>query len=158
MKIVVIGDSHGNIANLKLVMGFAKKIKAGGIIHCGDWDNLLAAKTVYSYKIPVYGVLGNADIDPKMRKMIKDQAQSAKLRLWLRVNLGGREIGVIHNLTISHQPLTIGLDVVFCGHRHFKSERTVDGVRVVSPGALHSVKPSFAVYDTGTNGVEFFDL
>ncbi|PIP57073.1 YfcE family phosphodiesterase, partial [Candidatus Woesebacteria bacterium CG22_combo_CG10-13_8_21_14_all_45_10] len=37
MKIVVISDSHGNIANLKHVLGFAKKIKAEAIIHCGDW-------------------------------------------------------------------------------------------------------------------------
>lgn len=150
MKIVVIGDSHGNIANVKLVLGFAGKIKADGIIHCGDWDNLRAVKMVYSYKIPVYGVLGNADIDPRIAKMVNGQ--------WLKINLGGEEVGIIHNLTISHKPLTIGCDVVFCGHRHFKSERIINGVKVISPGALHSVKPSFAVYDTITNGVEFFDL
>ena len=158
MKIVVISDSHGIIANLKLVMGFAQKMKAGAIIHCGDWNNLKSVEEIFSYKIPVYGVLGNADVDPEIAKMIKDQAQSAKLRLWLRVNLGGREIGVIHNLTISHKPLAIDCDIIFCGHRHFKSERIVDGVKIVSPGALHSIEPSFAVYDTDINGVEFFDL
>ncbi|MCX6705754.1 MAG: metallophosphoesterase family protein [Candidatus Woesebacteria bacterium] len=79
MKIVVIGDSHGNIANLKLVAGFAKKIKADGLIHCGDWDNLQAVKIIYSCKIPIYGVLGNADIDPKMAKIVNGQ--------WLKIDL-----------------------------------------------------------------------
>lgn len=151
MKVVVISDSHGNIANIELILGFAKKIKAGAIIHCGDWDDLRAVKMVYSYKIPVFGVLGNADIDPEIARMVNGQ--------WLKINLGNRKIGITHNyLAIKHQPLAIDCDVVFCGHRHFKSERIIDGVKVVSPGALHSVKPSFAVYDTDTNGVEFFDL
>ena len=46
MKIIVIADSHGNIANLKHVMEFGKKIKVGAIIHCGDWDNVKAVETV----------------------------------------------------------------------------------------------------------------
>jgi len=149
MKIVVIGDSHGNIANLKLMVGFAEKIKADGIIHCGDWDNLQAVKIVYSCKIQVYGVLGNADIDPGIAKIVNGQC--------LKINLGGRKIGVVHNFkdfVIDKKKL----DIIFCGHRHFKCERVVNGVKVVSPGALHSVKPSFTVYDTDTNGVEFFDL
>ena len=149
MKIVVIGDSHGNIANIKLVLGFANKIKAGAIIHCGDWDNLKAVKLIYSFKIPVYGVLGNADIDPRITKMVKDQR--------LKINLGGRKIGVCHNLR--HFSLYIhSLNILFVGHRHFKSERIVNGVKIISPGALHSVEPSFAVYDTAINKVEFFDL
>lgn len=151
MKAVVISDSHGNIANIKLVLEFAKKIKAGAVIHCGDWDNLRAVEEVLKSRIPVYGVLGNADVDPEIAKIVKDQ--------WLKVNLGGRKIGITHNyLTIEHQPLVINCDIVFCGHRHFKSEKIIDGIKVISPGALHSVKLSFAVYDTDTNGVEFFDL
>lgn len=149
MKVIVISDSHGNISNIKLVLGFARKIKAGAIIFCGDWDNSQAVKLVYSYKIPVYGVLGNADIDPRIAKMFNGE--------WLEVNLGGRKIGVVHNIKdfIFKKKK---LDIIFCGHRHFKSERIVNGVKVVSPGALHSIKSSFAVYDTDTNGVEFCDL
>jgi len=150
MKIVVISDSHGNIANLKHVLGFAKKIKAEAIIHCGDWDNLAAVDTVLSARIPLHSVVGNADVDPEIAKMVNRQ--------WLKVNLGGRKIGVVHNLTISHQPLAIDLDVIFCGHRHFKMEKMINGVKVIAPGALGGPKPSFAVYDTGTNRVEFFEL
>lgn len=149
MKAVVISDSHGNVANIRFVLGFAEKIKAGAIIHCGDWDNLPAVEEVLRSKISVYGVLGNADVDPEIVKIIKDRR--------LRIKLGSRKIGVIHNF--NHLVSNIELpSIVFCGHRHFKSERIVGRVKVVSPGALHSIKPSFAVYDTDANKVEFFDL
>ena len=157
MKIVVIGDSHGNVANIKLAMGFAKKIKAGAIIHCGDWDNLQSVKTVYSYKIPVYGVLGNADVDEQITKNLKLKAKKFNKK-FLRLKLDGRIIGVVHNILVSSKLSVVSCDIVFCGHRHFKSERIVGGVKVVAPGALHSIKPSFAVYDTEIKGVEFFDL
>ena len=64
MKILIISDSHGNIANIKHVMGFATNINANAVIHCGDWDNLESVKTVLSFGIPLYSVLGNADTDP----------------------------------------------------------------------------------------------
>ena len=157
MKILVISDSHGNIVNLKLALGFARKINAEAIIHCGDWDNLRAVEEVLQSKIPVYGVLGNADIHQEIAKKLKLKAEKFDEK-FLKFEIDGREIGVVHNLVLSSKLLVIGCDVVFCGHRHFKSEKIINGVKIVSPGALHSSKPSFAVYDTDTNGVEFFDL
>lgn len=156
MKIVVISDSHGNIANLKLVTGFAKKIKAGGIIHCGDWDNLKSVEEILSSGIPVYAVLGNADVDERIADRLQRIGKNFD-RKFLKLEIGGKIIGVVHSI-INHKSSILNLDVLFCGHRHFKSERIVGGVKIISPGALHSIEPSFAVYDTGTNGVEFFDL
>lgn len=156
MKIIVVSDSHGNIANLKLMMGFAKKIKAEAIIHCGDWDNLKSVEEISSSGISIYGVLGNADIHPEIKDMLKKYAKEFNEK-YLELNLGDKKIGVIHNI----KDFVVNkskLDIIFCGHRHFKSERIINGVKVISPGALHSIKPSFAVYDTDTNGVEFFDL
>ncbi|MEK7061441.1 MAG: YfcE family phosphodiesterase [Patescibacteria group bacterium] len=157
MKIIVVSDSHGNIANIKLVLGFAKRIKADGIIHCGDWDNLKSIEETLRSNIPLYAVLGNADIDEQITKKLKLKANKFDEK-FLKIRLGERKIGVVHNLVLSSKLLAISYNVVFCGHRHFKSERIIDGVKVVSPGALHSIKPSFAVYDTGTNRVEFCDL
>lgn len=148
MKIVVVSDSHGNLANLKHVLGFAKEIKAEAIIHCGDWDNPAAVEAVLASEIPLYAVLGNADVDPAIANNFNKEL--------LAIELGGRKIGVVHNFAVVREPLAV--DVIFCGHRHFKQEKVVDGVKIVAPGALHSVKPSFAVYDTGEDKVEFFDL
>ena len=156
MKAVVVSDSHGNIANLKLVVGFAKKIKADGIIHCGDWDNLKSVEEVLSSNISVYAVLGNADIDERIADRLQRIGKNFN-RDFLEFEIGGRKIGVVHNFNHSVSSIKY-LSILFSGHRHFKSERIINGVKIISPGALHSVKPSFAVYDTDTNGVEFLDL
>lgn len=147
MKIVVISDSHNNISNLKHVMEFAKRIKAGAIIHCGDWNSLAAVKTVVSYKIPIYSILGNADIDQKIGEKFK--------RVYLEFELDGRKIGVIHNA----KNLESGMqnpDILFYGHNHKQSENIKGGLRIVNPGALEN-DINFAIYDTQVNKVEFFN-
>lgn len=141
MKVIVISDSHGNIANLKHVMGFAKNIKAGAVIHCGDWDNVVAVETVASYKIPPYSVLGNADIDPKIAKIFN--------RTYLELKLDGRRVGVVHKV---QDAVFNNQDIIFCGHTHKQEKKD----KVVNPGALeHSI--NFVIYDTETNKVEFIN-
>lgn len=150
MKIIIISDSHGNVANLKHVLGFAKKIKAGAVIHCGDWDNLAAVEAVLSFGILLYSVLGNADIhkDEIQKLKIKSQKFSEN---FLKIGLGGRKIGVTHQYQVSNVKYQ---DVLFCGHRHRQWEFVQDGVRIVNPGALRN-EINFAIYDTDTNKVEF---
>ncbi len=101
MKIVVIGDSHGNLANIKLALGFAGRIKAGAIIHCGDWDNLWSVEEIYSYKIPVYGVLGNADVDERIADRLQRIGKNFD-RKFLKLEIGGKIIGVVHSI-INHK-------------------------------------------------------
>src|SRR3990170_2139672 len=103
MKIVIISDSHGNIANLKHVLGFAKQIKSGAIIHCGDWNSLQAVDVVLDSGIPLYAVLGNADVEPELSEKLK--IKSAKFdEKFLKIEIEGRKIGVVHQLTINNQP------------------------------------------------------
>ncbi len=152
MKILVIGDSHGNLANLKHSIGFAVKTKMAGVIHTGDWNNLESVKTVLDFKLPLYSVLGNADIDPNVERLLKQQSQGFALDR-LKVNLDGRKIGVIHSFKISGEWYK-NCDIVFCGHRHSQEEKIINNIKVVRPGALES-GVSFAVYDTDKNEVEF---
>jgi len=49
MKILVISDSHGNLSNLKHVMGFAKKLNIDAVIHAGDWNTIESVETVLSF-------------------------------------------------------------------------------------------------------------
>ena len=157
MKILVIGDSHGNIANLKHVMGFAKKIKAEAVIHTGDWNNLESVNTVLSFRIPLYSVLGNADIDPKINQNLKIKSQKYNSK-FLKFEIDGVKIGVLHSIKnlklIKNYKLKIkNLDIVFCGHYHSQKMWEQDGVKIVRPGALEK-EVYFAVYDTKTNEVE----
>ncbi len=139
MKILVISDSHGHIANLKAVMEIGKKADVKTVIHCGDWDNLQAVSVIESYKIPLYSVLGNADIDPNF-----------KLKDYLEIEIDGKKIGIIHDLKSLSQ--ISNLDIVFCGH----TQKQYKEGKIVNPGALEN-GINFAIYDTVTGGVEFFE-
>ena len=149
MKVLVVSDSHGHIANLRLALDFGKRVGVKAIIHCGDWNNIKAIEEIKKENIPLYGVLGNADIDPEMEKYFSEE--------FLKINLGGRNIGIIHNLKKLKSEIK-DLDILFCGHVHSKFEGTVKEIKVVRPGAIHSDKPTSVIYDTITNKVNFFDL
>jgi hypothetical protein len=142
MKVLVLSDSHGNIANLKHVLGFAKKIGAGAVVHCGDWGTPEAVDVVLSYKIPIYGVIGNADIDESVKNRFKD---------FLEFEIDGKKIGVIHDI----KKLEAGnLDIIFFGHWQKQKETFWKGIRAINPGALEN-KINFVTYETKTNKVEF---
>lgn len=155
MKILVIGDSHGNIVNLKHVMGFAKRIKIVAVIHTGDWNNVEAVNAVLNFNIPTFSVLGNADIDPNVQRLLKQRLERFALDR-LKFKIENRKIGVIHSFKVSGEWYK-DCDIVFCGHRHSQDERVVNGVKVVRPGALAN-GIHFAVYDTDLNKVEFINL
>lgn len=159
MKILVISDSHDNIVRLKHVLGFAEKIKAGAVIHCGDWSSADAVNTMDGLRIKVYGVLGNADIDPQMVVSLR----KAKIKFnsdFLKLRLGGRKIGVCHyperlKDAIKNQEY----DALFCGHIHSKHKAVYGKTLVARPGALgRTLSPSFVVYDTEENAVEFVEM
>lgn len=151
MKILIISDSHGNIANLKHVMGFGKKINASAVIHCGDWDNIESVETVLSFGIPLYTVLGNADIEEGLEEYIKFNAKKFDPN-FLKFELGGRRIGVTHR--VKKDDVYENLDIVFSGHYHTDESKMIDFLKFVRPGAiLNGI--NFAIYETETNDTEF---
>lgn len=153
MKLLIIGDSHGNIANLKHVLGFGKKIGSKGVIHVGDWNNLNSVEEISSFGIPLYSVLGNADIDPLINKMLTKKCKKFN-ETFLKIKIEGKSIGIVHKLKVIDYQLLKKLDMVFTGHYHSQKEWIIDGVKIIRPGALEN-GINFAVYDTNTNKLEF---
>ena len=153
MKILVIGDSHGNIANLKHVMGFAKHIKVKAVIHTGDWNNLKSLETVFNFNIPIYTVQGNADIDPKLIKKLKIFPKKFSDHI-LKVKIDGVKIGIVHRCIIDQKIKFKDCLAVFTGHYHSQKEWEVDGIKIIRPGALEN-GINFAIFDTKTKTVEF---
>ena len=153
MKLLIIGDSHGNIANLKHVMGFAKSMDAKAVIHTGDWNTLKSLETVFNYNIPIYTVLGNADIDPKLTKNLKLKTEGFS-EDFLKFKIGGVKVGVVHRFAKDKQQMANDCSVVFTGDYHSQKEWEIDGVKIVRCGALEN-KIEFAVFDTKTKIIEF---
>lgn len=150
MKVLVIGDSHGNIANLKHVLGFAKHIKVKAVIHTGDWNNIKSLETVFNYNIPIYTVMGNADIDPKLIQKLKIVSESYSDNC-LKIKIDGLKVCVIHNLKYLKENIK-HFDIVFCGHRH----RQWTNQNIVNPGDLEK-DINFAVFDTVSRKVELIN-
>lgn len=173
MRILVISDSHDNIVRLKHVVGFAKDQNFDAVIHCGDWNTPLAVSEISKSRLKLYGVIGNADIDPRMVQVLFEVCEEFD-ESFLKLNLDGKVIGVHHyppsSLRSSGQatfsPSLIDLaiisgeyDVIFCGHTHVRKDEKYRKTRIVNPGALHRTdSPSFVVYDTKTNDVKFIDV
>lgn len=156
MKLLIISDSHGNISNLKHVMGFTKKIKIDAVIHAGDWNTIQAVDTVLSFGTPVYTVLGNADVRNEVIEKLK--AKSEKFNEdFLIINIGGKEIGITHKPSDNKKYfLDKNLDLIINGHLHSKYESQQTPVKIIRPGVI--VKGNnFAIYDTKTNEVEFIE-
>jgi predicted phosphodiesterase len=134
-------------------MGFAKNIKAEAIIHAGDWNTIESVETVLSFGIPLYTVLGNADIEDGFTDFLKFNAKKFAPDL-LKIEIDGRKIGIIHQ--VKKNDTRFGdLNIVFSGHYHSKDERLVDFVKFVRPGAIIN-GINFAVYETVNNRIEFF--
>lgn len=149
MKIVIFGDTHDNIANIKHVMGFAKKIKAGAIIHTGDWCHINSYNTVKKYGIKTYSVLGNGDVDPELNKLFKEKEE---------IILDGIKIGIIHGLReIKKYFENKVVDIIFYGHIHSQSDEVINNIRSIRPGALEN-DINFAVFNTKTKKVEFINF
>jgi len=154
MKILIISDSHGNIANLKTVMDIGKKAGVKAVIHCGDWNNPESVETVLSYKIPLYSILGNADIDLEVGKRLKVKSKGFDTN-FLEFEIDGKKIGVAHSL--KHlMPIIKSFDVIFSGHSHRQKVEEKDGAKIINPGALEN-DINFAIYDTNINEVEFIN-
>jgi putative phosphoesterase len=153
VKILIISDSHGNIANLKHVMGFAKQINVQAVVHCGDWDNIESVETVLSFGIPLYSVLGNADIDSEIEDLLKFESKKFDPHL-LSFEVDGEKMAVIHQANLKDEKLH-KFKVVFSGHYHSKEEKMVNFTKFVRPGAVINGN-NFAIFETENNRVEFF--
>lgn len=152
MKLLVISDSHSNIANLKAVMEIGKKAGVKAVIHCGDWSDLKSFDTVLSFGIPIYSVLGNADIDPDLEDALRAECKKFDPH-FLKIEIDGRRIALVHNIVNCKLKIE-NLDVIFSGHLHSKEEKIVNWTKFVRPGALIN-GINFAVYETVSGTIEF---
>jgi len=151
MKILIIGDSHGHVANLKAVMEIAKKSSVKAVIHCGDWDNILSAEAVLSYGIPLYTVMGNADVEEGLEEYLRFNTKKFDPD-FLKIEIEGRKIGIIHKVKKDDNRFE-GLDIIFSGHYHSSESKMINFQKFVRPGAIIN-GINFIVYETVNGEVE----
>lgn len=154
MKVLIISDSHGHIVNLRAIAEIATKSKFDAIIHAGDWNTIETVETIISTKIPLYSVLGNADIDPMVGKRLK--AKSKRFAEdYLVIELDGEKVGITHKPSDNEKYFGGKKpDLIINGHYHSSYESVDMPVKIIRPGAV-VLGINFAVYDTKKGEVEF---
>ncbi len=142
MKIIVISDTHGHTSALERVMELHRD--ADAVVHCGDSRGEMGDVKIKYPDKQYYEVRGNCDF-------------GSLLPLTLTFTLDGLTFMVTHghayNVKFGLEGLARaakeeGVDAVFYGHTHIADDRTIDGVKVLNPGACGGWGASFAIVET----------
>ncbi|MDP2741537.1 MAG: metallophosphoesterase [bacterium] len=158
MKIAIISDTHGNVANFKKVVNWLKKEKIDTILHCGDiGDSESLKESLINFDGEFLGVLGNMDKDFKIELKEYQNSRTRVMEEVLETEFGGKKIAVIHKPDQAEKLAETGkYDLVFYGHTHRPWEDKIGNCRVINPGELAGQinKPTFAIYDTDADELE----
>lgn len=162
MKIGILSDTHDNIEDTKRAFSEFKEKGVSEIIHCGDFCAPFMIEIFDDYDLPVHAVFGN--IDDRFRTTRNaDSSKNVKLHGEAAIlPIGGRMIVVNHYPNIAGAFAHSGnFDLVCYGHTHKKYiQKVSEKTTLLNPGEImgrFGVK-TYAVYDTESNNVEFFEL
>lgn len=163
MKIAIISDIHDHFDNLKKALQEIQSQGITTIIGCGDYCAPIIIKEFAKFKGDFHLVFGNVDGDRfMMTKLVYEQAKDIKMYGELgEVGISGRSIAFLHNHILAEGLVaTQKYDAVFYGHTHEARSEVNGRTLFANPGEVAGIlnKPSWAVYDTESNGVEFVDI
>lgn len=155
MKIAIISDTHGNVANFKKVVAWLNKENISLILHCGDIGSPESLEeSIADFKGNIYGVLGNMDKDYKI-DLERYQKPNVKICEELtEIEIQEKRIAIIHRPDKIKELAEGGkYDFVFYGHTHKPWEERIGQCRVINPGEVAGqiFKPTFAIYDFEKN-------
>lgn len=159
MKIAIISDTHGNVANFKKVVSWLNKQNIKVILHCGDIGSPESLKeSLQEFNGEFFGVLGNMDSHIEAIENKYNKIQNVKVeRDILKTEISGKRIAINHFPSEAKRLAKSGeFDLVFYGHTHRAWEETINDCRMINPGELAGqfYKPTFAVYNTETGELE----
>jgi putative phosphoesterase len=159
MKIAIVSDTHGNVANFKKVVSWFNNQSIKLILHCGDIGNPESLKeSLAEFKGDFFGVLGNMDRDYKI--LISEYNKIPNVKINEKIFKG--KIAK-KNIAISHFPEKAKemaesekFDLVFYGHTHKPWQEKFKNCFLINPGELagQMYKPTFATYNTDNEELE----
>lgn len=146
MKIIIVSDTHDNLANLKKLFLFAKKEKIEFLIHCGDVCQGETLREIEENFEGVFLSLGNADL----REDLKKSAKKTKIfEETGEIEINNLKIGFCHQFDFKNKDLE-KFDFFFFGHSHWPFLRKEKNCYLANPGNLAGLffKASFSILDT----------
>ena len=167
MKILILSDIHDHVQHLKKILRDAPQ--AAALIFCGD----LCAPFVVdilaqSFTREIHIVFGNNDGD--LFRITQKMNTYPHLHLWgemFEMGFEDKKIAANHFPEIAHPLAKSGeYDLVCYGHDHHRHAEKIQNTWWVNPGSVMGyqpgkdveVAPSFALYDTETDQIIFYEL
>jgi putative phosphoesterase len=149
MRIGVISDTHGHVANTMAAVRMLESLEVEAVLHCGDIGSAEIPKLLANW--PAHFVFGNCDGDrDELRAAIERQGMACYGRFG-NLELAGRRIALLHSddATLFRQVTTGSqYDLVCYGHTHHAEQRRDGKTLILNPGALYRATPhSLAIVD-----------
>ena len=139
MRIAVLSDTHvGQQLSVFPTEFLRRLLDFDAIIHCGDYTASETVDMLNEASSSFFGVRGNMD-DEKIRNHLPEE---------IIIELGGIKVAVTHGWgapnglaekvleKIREKYPTKKPDIILFGHTHIPSNQTIDGIRVINPGAV----------------------
>ncbi|PHV70360.1 hypothetical protein CS063_10795 [Sporanaerobium hydrogeniformans] len=155
-KVLVISDTHRNIAH---VVDIINKIQPHGlkaIIHCGDnREDAQKLQSLYP-ELAVYGVCGNCDsmaYGEEVSKVITLENVNFFVTHGHRHSIKWGDYEELVSDTLAHEA-----QVALCGHSHSAYLNKIQGILVMNPGSISMPRdypyPSYGIIEIGKGQVK----
>ena len=142
MKILVLSDSHGNIANM---LRAVEKTAPGLIIHLGDCVRDADKLEQECPNIPLYKVRGNCDLAPHMPESGLEEIDGVRIFF-----AHGHRHGVKINMdSFCNSAYFSGARLGLYGHTHIARWKQFGSMEILNPGSIGDHrKPTYATVET----------
>jgi hypothetical protein len=170
MRIAIVSDTHGNVANFKKVVSWLNKENIQIILHCGDIGDPESLKeSLADFQGEFFGVFGNMDKGFKIlideyNKIPKVEVKEDIFEIKIEdppspqgASARRRKIVFTHFPDGAKKLAQSGkFDLVFYGHTHRPWDEKIGDCHMINPGELAGqfYKPTFAIYDTATGELQ----
>lgn len=142
MRLGVISDTHGHIANTRRAAEQLRQATVDTILHCGDIGSPEVVALLSAW--PAHFVFGNVDRDREpLRRAIKSAGQFCH-GLCGALELAGRRIALLHGDDARSFVEVVDsgqYDLVCYGHTHRQDWSNCNGVWLLNPGAVFRARP-----------------
>ncbi len=160
MLIGILSDSHGRHPAVRQAAALFDNLGVGHIIHCGDvgatrvFDELVGRRVSF--------VWGNMDVpDSGLLAYLHTVGIHPPETVPLRLTLDGKTFAVFHGHERGFRRAvdTLDVDYILHGHTHIASDESLDGKRIINPGALHRAhRKTVATLDVKTAELTFHEM
>jgi putative phosphoesterase len=152
MRIGVISDTHGHVANTQAAVRMLESLEVEQVLHCGDVGSPEIPPLVAAW--PAHFVFGNCDHEHEELAAAIKGCGLVCHGLFGELELAGRKIALLH----SHDARRFAeaksggrYDLVCYGHTHLAEFHREGRALVLNPGALFRATPhTIAVVELDT--------